>query len=179
MSEMNQLPLRPNKRQWYVLYTTPRAEKQVEQRLLSSGVETFLPVHISPRKWADRVKLVEVPLFSSYIFVKTTDHELRTLLKINGVVRIVFHAGAPAKIREREINAIRDFLDKARERELVHGIGEELLIACGPLKDISGKVQKINKTHLLLYIEQLGCSVCVALNQVVKSNSPFVRHPHP
>ncbi len=161
--------VRPFKSQWFVLYTTPRAEKQVEQRLMAAGIEVFLPVHLSPRKWADRVKMIEVPLFSSYIFVKTTDPELRKLLKIPGVVRIVYHSGAPARIREKEIIAIRTFLDKAREKELIHEIGEDLLIACGPLKDISGKVKKINKSHLLLYIEQLGCSVCVSLNQVVKS----------
>ncbi|MDX9748749.1 MAG: UpxY family transcription antiterminator [Paludibacter sp.] len=160
---------RPFKTQWYVLYTTPRAEKQVEQRLMATGLEVFLPVHLCPRKWADRVKMIEVPLFSSYIFVKTTDPELRKLLKIPGVVRIVYHSGVPAVIRENEINAIRTFLDKAKEKELIHELGEDLLIACGPLKDISGKVKKINKSHLLLYIEQLGCSVCVAMNQVVKS----------
>ncbi len=166
---------RPFKKNWYVLYTTPRAEKQVEQRLLDDGVETFLPVHLSPRKWSDRVKMVEVPLFSSYIFVKTTDPELRKLLKVPGIVRIVFHAGNPAVIRDREIIAIRTFLEKAKEKELIHEIGEDLLIACGPMKDISGKVKKINKTHLLLYIEQLGCSVCVAINQVVKPVSPITR----
>ena len=168
MSESVAPKMHTFKNQWYVLYTTPRAEKQVEQRLVAPGVEVYLPVHLSPRKWADRVKLIEVPLFSSYIFVKTTDPELRKLLKVPGVVRIVFHAGSPAVIRDREIIAIRSFLEKAKERELVHTIGEDLLIACGPLKDISGKVKKINKSHLFLYIEQLGCSVCVAINQVVK-----------
>lgn len=173
MSDYKTNPLLNRKRQWYVLYTTPRAEKQVEQKLLDAGVETYLPVHVCPRKWSDRVKMVELPLFSSYIFVKTTDPELRKLLYLKGVVRIVFHAGAPAVIRDREINAIRTFLDKAREKELIHELGEELQIACGPLKDIAGKVKKINKTHLILYIEQLGCSVCVAINQVVKKASPL------
>jgi transcription antitermination factor NusG len=156
------------RKQWYVLYTTPRAEKQVEQRLIDAEVEVFLPLHITYRKWSDRLKLVEAPLFSSYIFVKTTDPVLRSLLRINGVVRIVFHDGAPAIIREREINAIRLFLDNAREKELVHKIGDDLLIACGPLKDITGKVKKIKKSHLLLHLEQLGCTVCVPIENVVK-----------
>lgn len=173
MNNNTNLPIRKNPRQWYVLYTTPRAEKLVEQRLIDDGIETFLPIHISPRKWSDRVKMVEVPLFASYIFVRTTDPVLRTLLRINGVVRIVFHSGAPAVIREREITAIRSFLDKAKEKELIHEIGDELLIACGPMKDVSGKVKKINKTHLLLHLEQLGCTVSVALNQVVKKHKPI------
>ncbi len=170
MQDLTGLPIRKNPRKWYVLYTTPRAEKQVEQRLLDAGIETFLPIHITPRKWSDRVKMIEVPLFSSYIFVRTTDSVLRNLLRINGVVRIVFHSGAPAVIRDREITAIKSFLDKAKEKELIHEIGEELLIACGPMKDVSGKVKKINKTHLLLHLEQLGCTVSVAINQVVKKS---------
>ena len=171
MKDTSSLPIRKNPRKWYVLYTTPRAEKQVEQRLIEAGIETFLPVHVSPRKWSDRVKYVEMPLFSSYIFVHTTDSVLRNLLRINGVVRIVFHSGAPAVIRDSEIVAIRSFLLKAREKELIYEIGDELIIACGPMKDISGKIKKINKTHLLLHLEQLGCTVSVAINQVVRKKT--------
>ena len=128
--ESNLTPKKKKGKQWFVLYTTPRSEKQVEQRLTDEGVETFLPVHVCPRKWSDRVKLVEVPLYSSYIFVKSSELLLRKLLKINGVVRIVYHAGEPAVIREREINAIKQFLVQAREKELIHDIGDELKIAC-------------------------------------------------
>ena len=57
-------PLNTN---WNVLYTAPRAEKQVKERIAALGVECFLPLHRTPRVWSDRVKIVEVPLFSSYI----------------------------------------------------------------------------------------------------------------
>jgi transcriptional antiterminator RfaH len=56
---------------WYALYTRPRAEKQVYQRLTEAGVETFLPLQKTYRMWSDRKKLVEKPLLSSYIFVNT------------------------------------------------------------------------------------------------------------
>ena len=49
--------------EWYVLYTTARAEKHVELKLQAEGVETYLPLHKCPRKWSDRVKMVEMPLF--------------------------------------------------------------------------------------------------------------------
>ena len=70
---------------WYVLYTSARAEKQVEQRLKLAGIETYLPLHRSRRKWSDRVKVVEVPLFNSYVFVRCEEHKLRELLLIYGV----------------------------------------------------------------------------------------------
>ena len=153
---------------WYVLYTSARAEKQVEQRLKLLAIEAFLPMHYSPRRWSDRVKMVEVPLFSSYIFVRTTDAVLRTLLSVAGVSRIVFFNALPAIVSPKEIAAIAKFLTLAKERELEYNIDEEVLIACGPMKDIAGKIKKIGKEYIILYIEQLGSTVCVSQKQLVK-----------
>ena len=157
--------------EWYVLYTTARAEKQVELKLQAEGVETYLPLHKCPRKWSDRVKMVEMPLFSSYIFVRTTDEKLRTLLRINGVSRIVYYNSQPAIIRPKEIEAIREFVQKAAERECEFGLSEEVMVACGPLKDISGKIKKIGRKYLILHIEQMGITVCVKQNQVIRKES--------
>jgi transcription antitermination factor NusG len=156
------------KNQWYVLYTAARSEKQVEHRLLSMGIETFLPLHYSKRKWSDRYKVVEIPLFSSYIFVNTSNLILRTLTSLTGVSRIVYYLGQPAKVRQTEITAIKKFLIEAKEGELIYSIDEEVLIGCGPLKDISGKIKKISKKYIVLYIEQLGTTVYVKMDQVLK-----------
>ncbi len=157
--------------EWYVLYTTARAEKQVELKLQAEGVETYLPLHKCPRKWSDRVKMVEMPLFSSYIFVNTTDEKLRTLIRVSGVARIVYYNGKPAVMRPKEIEAIREFVQKAAERECEFGLSEEVLVACGPLKDISGKIKKIGRKYLILHIEQMGITVCVKQNQVIRKES--------
>lgn len=157
--------------EWYVLYTTARAEKHVELKLQAEGVETYLPLHKCPRKWSDRVKMVEMPLFSSYIFVHTTDEKLRTLIRVNGVARIVYYNGKPAVMRPKEIEAIRKFVQKAAERECEFGLSEEVLVACGPLKDISGKIKKIGRKYLILHIEQMGITVCVKQNQVIRKES--------
>lgn len=157
--------------EWYVLYTTARAEKQVELKLQAEGVESYLPLHKCPRKWSDRVKMVEMPLFSSYIFVHTTDEKLRTLIRVNGVARIVYYNGKPAVMRPKEIEAIREFVQKAAERECEFGLSEEVLVACGPLKDISGKIKKIGRKYLILHIEQMGITVCVKQNQVIRKES--------
>ena len=73
-----------NSEKWYVLYTAPRAEKQVDQRLKKEGITTFLPLHLSPRRWSDRIKLIEVPLFSSYIFIYTAEFSFTGLLQCRG-----------------------------------------------------------------------------------------------
>ena len=153
---------------WYALYTASRAEKQVEKRLMLSGIKTFLPVHLAPRCWSDRIKMVEVPLYPSYIFVNTNDHKVRECLGIQGVARVVYYNGAPAVIAEREIVAVQSFLEQARTKELNYSVDEEVLIACGSLKDISGKIKRVGKKCLLLHLEQIGVTVSVAMDQVKK-----------
>ncbi|MDD3080056.1 MAG: transcription termination/antitermination NusG family protein [Paludibacter sp.] len=150
------------------MYTAARAEKQVEIRLQQMGIACYLPLLTTKRKWSDRYKLVDVPLFSSYIFVYTTDAILRTLNSVNGVSHIVYYLGQPAIVKCTEINSIKRFLIEANEGELLYNIEDELLIGCGPLKNISGKVKKISKTHIILYLDQIGTTVCVKKDQVLK-----------
>ena len=153
---------------WYVLYTAPRAEKQVENRIKALEVKCWLPLHRCPRVWSDRVKLVDVPLFNSYIFVYCTDAILRELLRVYGVIRIVYYDGKPAIVRQSEIDAIQEFLAQASNHPLCPG--EEVEILCGAMKHVSGKKKKIKKHHLVLYLEQIGATVCVNLDAVVQLN---------
>ena len=177
--EKKELKINADKTSWYVLYTAPRAEKQVRDRIDALGVECWLPLHRAPRVWSvsythltlprvwsDRVKIVELPLFNSYLFVRCTDPELRNLTRVYGVARIVYYNGKPAVVRQKEIDAIQDFLDQASEHALCPG--EEVEILCGAMKHVSGKVKKIKKNHLVLYLEQLGATVCVKLDDVAR-----------
>ena len=59
-----------NTKKWHVIYTAPRAEKKVNERLESQGVETYLPLQKTLRQWSDRKKKVSIPLFNSYVFVR-------------------------------------------------------------------------------------------------------------
>ncbi len=153
-----------NKSNWYVLYTTPRSEKRVKEKLEWNGIECYLPLHRSPRVWSDRVKLVDVPLFNSYIFVKCKDAEILSLIRINGVVRVIFYDGKPAVIREAEVEAIRMFIEEAQGKVL--STGDEVEILAGSMKKKSGKIVKINKKYLILRIEQLAATVCVNTESV-------------
>jgi transcription antitermination factor NusG len=154
---------------WYALYTFPRAEKKVKDRLDAMGKETYLPLHRAPRAWSDRVKIIDKPLFPSYIFIHCHESELYPLLwEAYGVTRIVYYCGRPAVIRPQEIDAIQQFLEQAAERPLCEG--EEVEILAGLFKHVSGKIQKIKKKYLVLYIEQLGSMVSVDLTKVARVN---------
>ena len=153
---------------WYVLYTSPRAEKQVQERISAQGIESWLPLHRSPRVWSDRIKMVDIPLFNSYVFVKCTEIKLRDLLRVYGVSRIVYYDGKPAIIRQKEIDAIKDFLTQATEKQLV--VGDDVEILSGAMKNVSGKVRKVKGSHLVLFLEQLGATVSVNLDEVARKN---------
>ena len=82
---------------------------------------------------------------------------------------MVYYDGKPAVVRESEITAIQQFLEQARAKELNYQPDEKVLIACGPLKNISGKIKKIGKTHVVIHLEQIGLTVTVASDQVKKT----------
>ncbi len=153
---------------WYVVYTAPKAEKQVQQRLTEQGVDVFLPIHLSPRKWSDRIKMVEMPLFPSYLFVFTRQSALYELVRVPGVARIVYFEGQPAVVRSQEIKAIRQFLECASGKACRLELDDEVRVAIGPMKDAGGKVIKIGKKYAVLLLDKLGLQVQVALDAVVK-----------
>ncbi len=155
------------KTNWYVLYTAARAEKKVESRLLEMGVKVFLPIHRCKRRWSDRIKLVEMPLFKSYVFVQYPEHKLRSLLLIPGVSRIVFYLQRPAVVRENEIQAIKEFLDISRDREIILQ-GDTVEIISGALESKTGEVLKVDKDVVILRLQELGAKIYVSLLEVNK-----------
>ncbi len=56
---------------WYAIYTKPRWEKKVHHLLSEKGLEAYCPLNKVTRKWSDRMKTVEEPLFKSYVFVQS------------------------------------------------------------------------------------------------------------
>ena len=70
------------------------------------------------RKWSDRVKIVEEPLFKSYVFVRVTDEDRTAVRMTPGVINFVYWNGKPALIKEKEINAIKQFLNEYENVEV-------------------------------------------------------------
>jgi len=153
---------------WYILYTFPRAEKIVKKRLDAEDVECYLPLHKSPRVWSDRVKIVDIPLFRSYIFVRCDTTVLFNLLKIPGIIRIVLYNNRPATVRQKEIDAIKEFLELAKNKVLC--TGDDVEILTGSMKNISGKIVKIKKKCIYLHIRELAATVCVDIQNVAHTD---------
>jgi transcription antitermination factor NusG len=92
---------------WYALYTKPRWEKKVHELMLRRGMESYCPLNKVRKKWSDRYKMVEEPLFKSYVFVRITDDEKSNVRLVDGVVNFVYWLGKPAQVREEDILKIK------------------------------------------------------------------------
>lgn len=152
---------------WYALYTRSRAEKQINELLLSSGFDTYLPLQKVLKQWSDRKKWVEVPLFSSYIFVHIFPAEYYGVLNIPGAVRYITFEGKAVAIPPQQIEAIRQFVDTGQELpdvELNILPGSTVNIIAGPMKGINGELLEImGKKKVRIEIDGLGQSVFLEL----------------
>lgn len=146
-------------RKWLAVYTRPRWEKKVNHLLFEKGVESYCPLNKVRRKWSDRIKIVEEPLFKSYVFVKVNDEDRTPVRMTNGVINFVYWNGKPALIKEKEINAIKRFLNEYENVE-VHPmdlkVNQRVLITAGPLMDHEGKVLDIRHKRAKVAIDSLG-----------------------
>ena len=120
--------------QWYALVTRPRAEKKIAERI-SSQWHTFLPLQTQWRLWSDRKKKVQLPLIPSFIFVKTTEKELSTIVKEVGIVRVLSYLGKPAIVREEEIEILKLLIANETDVQIIAPVqleeGEEVEIMYG------------------------------------------------
>jgi transcription antitermination factor NusG len=144
---------------WYAVYTRPRWEKKVNGLLLQKGIEVYCPLNKVRRKWSDRIKTIEEPLFKSYLFVKINDEERTTVRMTNGVVNFVYWNGKPAVIKEKEIQTIKRFLDEYESVEAVKmelAEGDRVQVIAGPMMDKEGKVLEVKNKMAKLCIDSLG-----------------------
>ena len=162
------------KKNWYALYTKPRWEKKVYARLSEKGMESYCPINKVRRRWSDRIKWIEEPLFRSYVFVKAKEEELTEIRSTSGVVNFVYWLGKPAIVRNRDIEVIRKFLDDHGHVEVIP-IGlrndSQVTILKGALRDRKAKVVKVLKNKVQVIIESIGYSLVAVID---KSNTAIV-----
>jgi len=145
---------------WYAAYTHPRAEKQVYERLLENNIETYLPLRKTIRQWSDRKKIIEVPLLTSYIFVKISPKYFPLVYNTYGVVKIVSFEGKPVAIPERQIDILRLLIDSDTEIEVTtenFAKGDNVEVICGVLAGITGELVNIgSNSRLVVRIDKLN-----------------------
>ena len=145
---------------WLVIYTKPRWEKKVAKVLEEKGVEKYCPLNKVRRKWSDRMKTVEEPLFKSYVFVKINDEDRTKVRMTNGVINFIYWLGKPAVVREKEIENIKRFLDEHENVQLqpmTLQVNQRVKITSGIFMDQVGEVLQVNSKTVKMAIDSLGC----------------------
>lgn len=159
-----------SKKNWYAVYTKPRWEKKVHAIMTIRGMESYCPLNKVRKQWSDRIKLVEEPLFKSYVFVHVPDEDQTRVRMVDGVLNYVYWQGKPAVIKEKEIEDIRRFLNEYQDvqlQSLDFQPHDKVLIRTGVLMDKEAMVQRVLHQTVEVVIESLGYKLVA---QIEKSN---------
>jgi transcriptional antiterminator NusG len=153
---------------WYAVHTRARHEKVVAQRLQDGGITTFLPIVTEVRRWSDRKKSVDLPLFGCYVFVRlvpTSEDRLR-VLRIDSVLNFVGVRGQGIPIPDPQIDAVRMLLDE-RLPWSTHPflkIGQRVRIRSGALNGLEGiLVSRNGDSTLVLSVDAIQRSLAVRI----------------
>jgi transcription antitermination factor NusG len=151
------------KKNWYAIYTKSRNEKRVAELLDQQGIENYLPLIKKIRIWSDRKKMVEMPLFSSYIFVNINEKEYFECLKIQGVVKFVSFERKRIAIPTYQIEAIRKYVETGEELIPNAGdytVGKRVRVIRGGMKGLEGRLTEVlGKQRVKVEIESIQQSL--------------------
>ena len=148
-------------KKWYALYTKPRWEKKVDSLLLKKGIETWCPLQKVTRQWSDRKKVIEEPLFKSYVFVRIEDTDRTKVLMTDGALNFVYYVGKPAVIRNEEIELIKKYLSDSEAAISIQSIesldeNTRIRVNHGIFMDTPGTVVRGGNKKVYVKLESLG-----------------------
>lgn len=155
---------------WFVLCVKAQQEKKAADTLRKMNVDVYCPMVKETRVWSDRKKVVETPLFKSYIFVNLTEKYRGIVFGAPGVQRYLFYLGKPAIVRDEEIWAIKNWMsDDSKDLQALSDLipGSEIVVKKGVLKDQEGIVYWVNKTNVSFALKEMGVVVQAKLKDVI------------
>ena len=148
---------------WFVLYTQPRNEKKVTDRLEKLGITAYCPMTIQVRQWSDRKKKVEVPLLNSYVFVQLAEADRKLVFEVPGIVRYLFWLGEPAIVGDEEIKTLKNWLSHDLAALEVSALkpGDTITLKEGAFKNQEALIKTISKNKMQLVLVSLGLLVTI------------------
>lgn len=146
---------------WFVIYTKSRNEKKVAELLQKNGVEVFCPLVKLKKNWSDRTKIVETPLFNSYVFVNLSEKDRNVVFNVPGVIRYLFWLKKPAIARDSEIESLKTALHETMDSFTIENyqIGVTVKISEGVFKGLDGVIEKQSNNKLHVILENVGIKI--------------------
>jgi transcription antitermination factor NusG len=141
----------------------------VDSELREKGLTSYLPLQTVMRRWSDRWKKIQEPLFRCYVFVRIPLKDRIRAVQTTGVVRMVCFNGTPSPIPDAEMNAVRRILDHDLPFEPAQflAVGQTVEVIRGALEGIRGKlIQRRGQRRLLVGIEKIGQGISVEIAEM-------------
>ena len=152
---------------WFALYTKPQHEKFVESALTEKNIESFTPTVLLKKKWSDRVRLIEQPLFKGYCFAKFSIKDRILIVSQRGVVNIVNFRNKYISVQDSVIDSLKILVKNKVKIDPYPFLktGDRIRVKRGPLKNIEGYIiekRSKNSISLVISIEVIASSIkCV------------------
>ena len=153
---------------WYALQIQSKRGSLASTTLCGKGYEAYLPLYHSQRRWSDRVKQLDLPLFPGYMFCRFDVRARLPILTAPGVIGVVGAGKTPIQVDDDEIEAIRAVLRSGLPAQPwpFLGIGSKVYIERGPLAGVEGIVTNTEKVYLLVVsVSLLQRSVAVEIER--------------
>lgn len=154
---------------WYAIRVRSKCEQTASTLLRGKGYEEFFPSYRSRRRWSDRVKELDLPLFPGYVFCRLDVRDrLLPVLTTPGVISIIGLGKTPVPIDDAEIQAVRAILCSglAAQPWPFLAVGSSVCIEHGPLAGLQGIVTNADKVHrLVVSVSLLQRSVAVEIDR--------------
>lgn len=156
---------------WYACWTRSRHEKRVHRMLEERGVEAFLPLVARERQWRDRRRVIELPLFPSYVFGRFDLRDAALVLGVPGVAGLVRMAGRPVAIAEAELENVRRFAEMLRNADVepepcqYFAKGEEVEVVAGPFRGLRGVVTELRgRSRVVVGLRAIGQGMALTID---------------
>ena len=153
---------------WLVIYTKPRQEKNLAKRLQQAGYTVYCPTQRMKKRWSDRWKWIEQPLFTSHIFIQIDPERRDAVYFVPGFVRFLFWLKRPAQVRPKEIETLQRWLNDYAPEAITTShlqLGKKAKVLTGPFQGQEGTLQEVKAERVQLYLEELQLLVELDLSK--------------
>jgi len=153
---------------WYALQIQSKLASLASATLCGKGYEAYLPLYRSQRRWSDRVKQLDFPLFPGYLFCRFDVSDRLPILTTPGVISVIGAGRVPIPVADEEIEAVRAILRSglAAQPWPFLPVGSKVYIAQGPLAGLEGIITNAEKVYrLVVSVTLLQRSVAVEIDR--------------
>ncbi|HWR52724.1 MAG TPA: UpxY family transcription antiterminator [Bryobacteraceae bacterium] len=167
MADLSPFPVTAAHR-WFALQVRARSEKLSSDLLAEKEFETFLPTYLGRRRWSDRFKTVDLPLFPGYVFCRCDPRERLPILKTPSVIQFVGIGKVPLPVDDSELAAVRTIIESgiATKPWPFLKVGARVRIGEGPLTGLEGiLVSEKDRNRLIVSVTLLQRSVATQIDR--------------